>query len=252
MRDENIRIDYQVYIFSSAEWLKYIAIGAGLGCFAVWICYHSVLGAPVAAAVCFYYVRAKKKELGVQRRKNLNYHFRFFLTSLHTNMFAGYSLENSVKNAAREIEQLYGKKDVLSRELHDIVRQMGFGKRIEELFLDLGQRSHVEDIRNFGEVIFIAKRTGGDMSRVLESTWRNLSEKIDTQQEIDTILASRRYEQAVMSFMPAAVILYLRLTFRGFVERMYGNTLGVVIMTICLAVYFLALWIGRKMLGGKI
>ena len=149
--------------------------------------------------------------------------------------------------SASDLAKLYGRRDALAAELKDITGQMRFGKPVEQLFLELGTRSGVEDIMNFSEVLVIAKRTGGDMSHILESTWRNICEKIDTRQEIDTVTASRRYEQSIMSFMPAGIILYMRVTFEGFSDKIYGNPAGAVLMTFCLILYAGAFAAGRKM-----
>ena len=39
---------------------------------------------------------------------------------------------------------------------------------MEELFLDFGKRSGVEDIENFAAVFYTAKRTGGDMTQMIQ------------------------------------------------------------------------------------
>ena len=241
------RTDYRVYTFSPVELLKYGCVGMLLGVCVVWLCYHSLFAAPVAVPVMIVYVLAKKKQKREERQRLLNYHFRDFLSSLHTNLLAGYSLENGVRMSASDLEKLYGRRDPLAAELKDITGQMRFGKPVEQLFLELGTRSGVEDIMNFSEVLVIAKRTGGDMSHILESTWRNICEKIDTRQEIDTVTASRRYEQSIMSFMPAGIILYMRVTFEGFSDKIYGNPAGAVLMTFCLILYAGAFAAGRKM-----
>ncbi|MGN8739216.1 type II secretion system F family protein [Bilifractor sp. HCP3S3_D3] len=241
------RTDYRVYTFSPVELLKYGFIGMLLGVCVVWLCYHSLFAAPVAVPVMVFYVLAKKKQKREERQRLLNYHFRDFLSSLHTNLLAGYSLENGVRMSASDLTKLYGRRDPLAAELKDITGQMRFGKPVEQLFLELGTRSGVEDIMNFSEVLVIAKRTGGDMSHILESTWRNICEKIDTRQEIDTVTASRRYEQSIMSFMPAGIILYMRVTFEGFSDKIYGNPAGAVLMTFCLILYAGAFAAGRKM-----
>lgn len=241
------RTDYRVYTFSPVELLKYGFIGMLLGVCVVWLCYHSLFAAPVAVPVMVFYVLAKKKQKREERQRLLNYHFRDFLSSLHTNLLAGYSLENGVRMSASDLAKLYGRRDALAAELKDITGQMRFGKPVEQLFLELGTRSGVEDIMNFSEVLVIAKRTGGDMSHILESTWRNICEKIDTRQEIDTVTASRRYEQSIMSFMPAGIILYMRVTFEGFSDKIYGNPAGAVLMTFCLILYAGAFAAGRKM-----
>jgi tight adherence protein B len=241
------RTDYRVYTFSPVELLKYGCVGMLLGACVVWLCYHSVFAAPVAVPVMIVYVLAKKKQKREERQRLLNYHFRDFLSSLHTNLLAGYSLENGVRMSASDLAKLYGRRDPLAAELKDITGQMRFGKPVEQLFLELGTRSGVEDIMNFSEVLVIAKRTGGDMGHILESTWRNICEKIDTRQEIDTVTASRRYEQSIMSFMPAGIILYMRVTFEGFSDKIYGNPAGAVLMTFCLILYAGAFAAGRKM-----
>ncbi|MGI6055968.1 MAG: type II secretion system F family protein [Bilifractor sp.] len=244
---EKGRTDYRVYHFTAPELLKYGSAGLLLGLCVVWLCYNSVYAVPAAIPVMVFYLFAKKKQKREERQRLLNYHFRDFLSSLHTNLLAGYSLENGVRMSAADLAKLYGRKDALAMELKDITGQMRFGKPAEQLFLELGTRSGVEDIMNFGEVLVIAKRTGGDMSHILESTWRNICGKIDTRQEIDTVTAARRYEQSIMSFMPAGIILYMRVTFEGFSDRIYGNPAGAVLMTFCLVLYAGAFLAGRKL-----
>lgn len=244
---KKVRTDYRVYHFSLRELLLYGAGGILLGAAVVWLCYDSVYGAPLAVPILIFYLVMKKKQKKEERAQILNYHFRDFLSSLHTNMLAGYALENGVRLSAGDIAKLYGRGDILAMELKDMVGQMRFGKPVEQLFLDLGIRSGVEDIRNFSEVLVIAKRTGGNMNHILESTWRNICEKIDTRQEIDTVTASKRYEQGIMSLMPAGIILYMRITFEGFSEKVYGNPAGAVLMTVCLLIYVVAFLAGRKL-----
>ena len=201
---------------------------------------------PLAGVCAAVYLLLTARRLTVERRKTLQYHFRDFLSSLHTSLAAGYSMENAVRSAASDVQKLYGDKDLLTAELKDILRQMSYQRPLEQLFRELGERSGVEDIRSFGEVLMIAKRTGGNMDQVLEATWRNLCEKIDTAKEIDALVASKRYEQQLMSLMPAGIIMYIKLACPGFLNKMYGNAFGVVAMTVCLAIYAAAFCLGRK------
>ena len=238
---------YTHYRFSVKEVLRYTAEGLLLGTGIVWLVYHSFMAAPLAAVAASAYLVMTNRRLCAERRKNLQYHFRDLLSSLHTAMAAGYSLENAVRSSSSDLEKLYGTEDDLVRETKDMLWQMDYQRPVEQLFLELGERSGVEDIRQFGEILMIAKRTGGNMDQVLESTWRNLSEKIDTAREIDALVAAKRYEQKLMSLMPAGVILYLKLSFPGFLDGMYGNPAGAAIMTACLGVYMGAFFLGRHM-----
>lgn len=241
------KTDYTRYMFSAKEVLRYAVTGLLIGGGIVWLVYHSFTAAPLAVVVASAYLVMTNRSLCAERQKTLQYHFRDFLSSLHTAMAAGYSLENAVRSASSDLEKLYGAEDDLVRETRDMLWQMSYQRPVEQLFRELGDRSGVEDIRQFGEILMIAKRTGGNMDQVLESTWRNLTEKIDTAREIDALVAAKRYEQKLMSLMPAGVILYLKLAFPGFLDGMYGSLTGTAVMTACLGVYLGAFFLGRRM-----
>ena len=117
---------------------------------------------------------------------------------------------------------------------------------LEELFLDLGERSQVEDIENFASVFYTAKRTGGDMNKVIQKVTRMLGDKIDVKKEIEATLAAKKSEQMIMSLMPAGIIIYLQMTSPGFLNVLYGNPFGIAAMSVCLAIYITAYWMGRK------
>ena len=42
------------------------------------------------------------------------------------------------------------------------------------------------------------------------------------------------------------IILYLQLTSPGFLEVLYGNPFGVCAMTVCLGIYGLSYWLGKR------
>ena len=245
---ERKAIDYDHWYFQWTEWLRYGGTGLAFGLFTVWICYQSFYALPLALGICILWIRQKKKALIRQRREQLTDHFKDFISSLHTALRAGYSVENGVRSAAADLRQLYGAGDTLVLELQGILQQMEYRVPVEKLFLEFGRRCGVEDIRSFGEILSIAKRTGGNLSKVLHLTWHTICEKIDTEQEIRTMISAQRMEQTVMNFMPACMILYLRLSFSGFLEQLYGNLQGICIMTFCLLIYLSALLLSGYLL----
>ena len=244
--EERIIQDYGTIRPGAAKGLRILLEGAALGCAVCWLCYNDPRTLPLAALIAVLFFRMRKKGLIEKRRKELLYHFRDMITSLHAALRAGYSVENAVGSAARDIEVLYGKSDVLSRELSYLVFQLRLRRRIEELFRDMGERSGLEDIRMFAQLLAVGKKTGGNLSRVLSQTSQILCEKIDTEMEIDTLLSAKKFEQKIMSLMPAAIILYMRLSFPGFIETLYGNLFGAAVMTVCLLVYAAAFLWGKQ------
>ena len=64
-------------------------------------------------------------------------------------------------------------------------------------------------------------------------------------EEIRTLLSGKRYEGKIMKAMPVLVLWMMRLTSPGFLQPMYENLFGNVIMTGC-AVLYGAAWIWEE------
>ena len=147
---------------------------------------------------------------------------------------------------SRDLERLYPKETDIVKEFHYIETQLTVSVPVEELLLSLGDRSGIEDVENFAAVFYTAKRTGGDMNRIIQTSARMLGDKIDVRKEIETTLAAKKAEQMIMSLMPVGIILYLQMTSPGFLSVLYGNPFGIAAMSICLAIYATAYWLGRR------
>lgn len=241
-----MRKNYDEYHFTKRELVKYAAqstILCGLLDYLFYKNWWIMLG---AVPVTLFYLKWKKKQLIRQRKKQLNYQFKDALNALSVAVQAGYSVENAVSACARDLERLYTSGGDIVEEFRYIESQQKVSVPVEELFTDLGNRSHVEDIENFASVFYAAKRTGGDMDKVIQKVARMLGDKIDVKKEIEATLAAKKSEQMIMSLMPAGIILYLQLTSPGFLSVLYGNLFGICAMTICLLIYGAAYWMGRK------
>ena len=114
--------------------------------------------------------------------------------------------------------------------------------------MDLGKRSHAEDIRNFAEVFCTAKRTGGDLITVIRNTVSCIQQKQETRMEIETNLAGKIMEQNMMSMIPVGILGYVNMTSPDFLEVMYCEPMGQSVMGFCLAVYLTAYLWGKKIM----
>ena len=240
------RTDYETYRPGLPGLAVLFGEGFAIGCAVCWLAYNSVKALPLAGVVALIFAKTQINTLKTKRKQTLLYHFKDFASALQTALQAGYAVDQGVVSAANDVALLYGDRDVLTLELKNIAAQLQIRSRVEDLFADLGERAGLEDIRLFAQLLAIAKRTGGDMNRMLMQITRVLCDKIDTKQEIDAQIAAKAFEQKIMSLMPACIIVYMRVSFRGFIETLYGNLFGVLMMTVCLLVYAAALFWGRK------
>ena len=166
--------------------------------------------------------------------------------SIAAQLAAGYSLENSIQESYREMCQLYGKESYISKEIKMILHKLKLNITIENCFDNLAKRSNIEDIILFSEVIYIAKRNGGDLINIVKDAANSIYRKIEVDREIKTIINSKRYEQMIMNIIPIAIVMYVRITCPGMLDVMYTTIAGNIIMTCCLILYILAFCLGIK------
>ena len=91
-----------------------------------------------------------------------------------------------------------------------------------------------------------AKKSGGDSIAIIRNSVKIISEKIDTEKEIQTMLAAKKLEFDLMCVIPFGIILYMKLTFREFIGILYGNLTGAAVMSCCLFLYLAAYRLGKK------
>lgn len=210
--------------------------------------YRSIFPVVSIIIVFPFYRRYKKKYLSKKRIKALTLQFREMLNSLAGAISAGYSLENAVSEACKDMKELYGSSSYIVRELVSIETGLRNNQSIEKLFLLFGIRSSVEDIDQFAGVIAIGKRYGGNLNETMEEAISTIDEKISVEQEIDSMLKAKVYELKVMELVPFAIILYIEITSRNYFKNLYHTTVGVVIMTICMVLYLFAVYLAEKII----
>ena len=184
-----------------------------------------------------FYLKYRIRQLEEKKRKELSYQFRESIMSVSNALNAGYSVENAFLEAYSDMEDMFGSEAVITTEYRKMAKRLRNNEAIEMIIADLAARSGIEDILDFADVFATAKRTGGDMTKIIKRAASNISEKMDVKREIDTILSSRKYEQRVMEAIPFAIIGYLGITSPGFLDVLYHNVTGAVVMTICLLIY---------------
>ncbi len=205
--------------------------------------------------ICFFLIplwlldyKNSERELAEKKCSQFLIQFRDMIQSVAAALNAGYSAENSIREAQKEMDLLYTKKEMISEELKIMVRQMRVQIPMEYIFEDFAKRVDLEDVTNFSVVFSTAKRSGGNMLEIIQNTVRQIGDKIEVKREIDTILAAKTYEFKVMSWIPYVIIAYMQLSFPEFTACLYDSLIGIGVMTVCLLIYESACVFGKKLI----
>ncbi|MBR1692936.1 MAG: type II secretion system F family protein [Lachnospiraceae bacterium] len=241
-------MDYNSYRFKKGEWVRCLLPGAMLlGCIS-FLFYRSVYAFLAGLPFLALYMRSRKKVCIKKRKETLTRQFQDAISAFSGALSVGYSVENAWREAYRDMQLLYDEEADIMKELSGMLRQLDNNAVLENLLLDFARRADVPDICDFAEVFSVAKRSGGDLSAMIQNTVDAISDKIEVKREIQVSLASRTYEQSVMNVIPLAMIAYISISSPHYFDPLYHNAAGVVIMTGCLLLYAAAYALSQRLL----
>lgn len=243
--------DYRTYKLNLREFIIYGIIYIAVISVISILFYSSFI--PVIAIllpVGIPYYRFVVLYLKNKRDNRLTMEFKDLLASVSSLLSTGYSLENSILEARKELYAIHG-NCLIVRELDRMSSQLLIHIPPEQIFRDFALRTDIEDIKTFAEILSIAKQSGGDLIHIIFTTASSISSKINIRTEINTAISGKKYELYIMAFMPIVIMIYVSLTQPGFFQPMYHNLSGIVIMSLCLCVYILAVFLAYRIISIK-
>lgn len=240
-------MNYNFYQFTWMEYIKYYMEGILAAVVLGILFYQSILGILLMSPIIYFYQKNKKLALINERKWKLNMEFQDGILALSAALEAGYSAENALEEACKDLQQIYEEKSMIIREFTYIINQIRMNIAVEKAFEEFGERTGIEDILSFSEVFLTAKRTGGDLINVIKITSNIISDKIEVKREIITLITAKRLEANIMKVIPLFILIYLSVSSPDFLNPLYHNLLGAVIMTI-----FLFLYLGAYLIIDKI
>ncbi len=193
------------------------------------------------------YVSFKKEKIAWQKRQ-LTMQFRSLIEIVSNALGAGYSLESAFTEAEKDLRLVYTKEEFIFYELTNIKSGLSMNVPIERLLGKFAMRSGVQDIEDFANVVVVAKKSGGNLIRIIQKTVQRITDRMVVEEEIQTLIAAKKLEQKIMMIMPYGMILYLRLTNDGFFDVLYGNVIGASIMLVFFFVIQFVDWWARKIM----
>ncbi len=194
-------------------------------------------------------VMTEQRRLIERRRRDLAVQFKESMMVLASSLSAGYSVENALAAAVDELAALYGNDGLITREMAFMVQQIHMNRPVEKLLAEFADRSGMEDVRNFADVFSVAKRSSGDLGSIMRHTAEVIRDRMQVQEEIVTLTASRQFEQKIMNMIPFFIVFYVERASPGFFDQMYGTGPGRIMMSGCLVAYLVSYVMAKKILA---
>lgn len=245
-------MDYRRYILSVRENVQCILVALALTAVIAWLFYRSCWGMVLCPIIWIFYRKYYRMEQIGKRKEKLLEEFKDCMQAVSAALLAGYSMENAWREAEKELLELHGEDSLMFMEVQQINAAVRMNESIEKLLAEFAGRTGCEEIESFSEVFSFAKRSGGDFAKIIRTTVTKLVGRIEVEREIATVLAGRKLEGKIMNVMPLFILLYLTLTSGDFLNVLYGNLLGIIIMSTALGIYAAAIYLSERILDIQI
>lgn len=241
--------DYNVYIMSRQERLMNFLLAAVAIFIVGMIFYHNPVLSLLLSMAGVKFPEIRTKMIIQNRKKQLAVQFKDLLYSLSSSMVAGRSLASAFSDAAQDLRVLYlDPETYIMQEIRYIVRQLEMGGTVEDALTQFAERAHVDDISNFADVIRTCNRSGGNLIEVVRNTSQIISDKIETKNEIETSIAAKKFESRLLCVMPIVMVLLLSLSSPDYMEPVFRERAGAVVMTIAIVLFVAAFFMGEKIM----
>ena len=187
----------------------------------------------------------RKEAKGRSRREYLKWYGEF-LQAVETALSSGCSMEHAILSAKRELEQTHGKENEMVKDLCQIEAKLQLQETVGHCLQEWADKMQLEEMRLFSCIVSSAGRQGGDVNVMIRRTAEAITARLETEDEIYTMLSGKYLEYRVMCIMPLGIIAYVKLGSPDYFQGLYETATGVIFMTVCLAVYLSAMWFGKK------
>ncbi|MDP4181415.1 MAG: pilus assembly protein TadB [Bacillota bacterium] len=246
-------IDYSIYNMTKREKVLYI-LAAGAFLFALgFIFYQNIIVSLIITPISLLYPKIRTKEIINKRLDELNLQFKDLLYSISSSLASGKALETSFRESLKELSIIYPNEETfIIKEVLYITKRLDMNDQIENILMDFAERSDLEDIRSFANVLQTCNKRGGNVIEIIRNTSNVINDKIEVKQEITTILAQKKFEQKVLNFMPVGLILFLSVTQKDYMKPVFSTLIGRVVMTFAIILIIVGYNISKKIMDIKI
>ena len=243
---------YSNYRLSLRELIASSAAGCALMFGTAYLFYRSVPLAAFLSLAGAAAPRFRQRSLTERRRKRLKRQFKEALFSLASSLAAGRSLENAFRSTLDDLKLLYTDPatDILL-EFRTICHRLENGEPIEGALRDFAERAQIEEITQFAETLAACKRSGGDLLEVMRRTSTVIGEKLGVEEEINVMIAQKKFEAKMMMAVPFVFLGFLSLAAPDYMAPLYGG-IGYALLTAALLLLLCCFWLIHKLMSIRI
>jgi tight adherence protein B len=230
----------------AARALSFI-IGFAMG-FVILFVYYKAIPFSIVCGAAFgiVYIFIADQNALRKRKRQLRGQFFDLLEALSVAMRAGNPPAKALKSAREDLLLLYPDSSDIIIELDIIMAMFGNAVPLSESFLDFAERSGLDDIESFAAIYKTIEGKASRADEIVRQTQSIISDKMEIEMEIETLMTAAKNEMNVMTLMPIVILLIMGYSGGGFMDAIYTTIGGKIAATAGLLIFIISIIIGRK------
>jgi tight adherence protein B len=195
----------------------------------------------LATTPFFYLVRKKKKRMEKFERQ-----LPEALELVARALKAGHAFTGGLKLVAEE----FG--DPVGVEFGKTVDEINFGMAVPDALMNLTQRVECEDLKFFVVAVIVQRETGGNLADIFDSLGRLIRERFKFQGRVRVLSAEGKMSATVLVGMPFFLVGILSLLNPEYINVLFFDPLGPVLIVIALTMMGLGTLMIKKLIAIKV
>lgn len=149
------------------------------------------------------------------------------------------NVTDSFLNVYEDMKVQYDENAFIIKELEVIIAGIHNNIDIEDVLMDLGERSGIDDIKSFANVFKLSYRKGGNLKEIIRNTHSIISEKMEIEEDIKSMVSSNKMEQNMMTVMPVGIVGMIKLMSGDFGAN-FATGIGIISTTIGVVIFIIS------------
>jgi len=245
--------DYKKSPSVTVDYIVAFAVGLVTG-FLVLFVFYKLLILSVLGGVLLGFINIFISVSSSIKKRKIKLRVQFFdlLEAMSVSMRAGNPLLKSLQSAREDLMLIYPESSDIIAELDIIIGKFNNAVPLSESFSDLADRSGLEDIKSFASIYATIEGKSGRADEIVRETQQIISDKMEIEMEIDTLMTAAKSEVNIMLMMPLVILGVIGYAGAGFMDAIYTTGAGRLVSTGGLLVFLLSYVMARKFSNVKL
>ena len=152
----------------------------------------------------------------------------------------------AIQSAREDLALIYAENSDIIVELDIILLKFQNAVPLSEAFSDLAERSGLEDIASFASIYRTIEGKSSRADEIVRETQQIISDKMEIEMEIDTLMTAAKSEVNIMLFMPLVILGVIGYAGAGFMDAIYTTPMGRLVATGGLIVFIISFVMAKR------